>query len=109
MALFQMGPDKAAGLDGFIPRFFQQFWSVVGTSVCKYVQDIFQRGVINVEENQTLICLIPKVKQPEFLSQFHPIALCKVLIKVVMKILANRLKVLMPKLTGEHRTSFVSS
>lgn len=77
--------------------------------MCKYVQDIFQRGVINLEKNQTPICLIPKVKQPEFLSQFHQIALCKVLIKVVMKILANRLKVLMPKLAGERQTSFVSS
>lgn len=96
IALFQMGPDKAAGPDGFLPRFFQRFWGIVGDS-----------GVIQQAENKTLICLLPKVHPPESISQLRPIALCNVLSKLVMKILANRLKPLMLQLTGPQQASFI--
>lgn len=107
MALFQIGPDKAAGPDGFIPRFFQQFWSIVGSSVCAYVANIFRTGRVCRDENKTFICPLPKVFSPETLSHFRPIALCNVLSKLVMKVLTNRLKPLMCKLTGPSQVSFV--
>lgn len=46
------------------------------------------------------------MKHSEYLTQFRPIALCNVLIKLVIEVLANRLKSLMPKLTGEQQASF---
>lgn len=76
IALFQMGSEKAAGPDGFIPKFFQQFWEIVGPSVCDHVQGIFRRGYINPEENRTLICLLPKVKHSEYLIQAHCLVQC---------------------------------
>lgn len=44
--MFQMGLKKAVGPNGFLPRFFQWFWGIVGPSVCGYVQLIFRSGVI---------------------------------------------------------------
>lgn len=75
--------------------------------MCKYIQEIFLRGEICKEENETLLCLIPKVPYPETMAQFCPLTLCNVLSKLVMKLLANQLKPLILKLTGEHQTSIV--
>lgn len=57
--------------------------------------------------NANLITLIPKKDSPELISQFCPIALCNVLMKVMKKVVANRLRPIMPKLTGDMQSNFV--
>lgn len=42
--------------------------------------------------NRTNLALIPKVKNPATVVEFHPIALCNVLYKLVSKALVIRLK-----------------
>lgn len=41
------------------------------------------------------------------MSQFHPIALYNVIIKIISKELANRLQLVMPTLTGPCQSSFI--
>lgn len=88
-AVKQMDPIKAPGLDGLPPIFFQQYWSVIGDDV---VRQILEGGDISSGVNHTHICLIPKVKSPQFINQYCPISLCNILIKIVIKVIANRLK-----------------
>lgn len=57
--------------------------------------------------NEAIICLIPKGDAPESLNQFRPISLCNVLLKIVSKIIANRLKPIMTKLTNRFQSSFI--
>jgi hypothetical protein len=57
--------------------------------------------------NFTYIALIPKIKSPEKFSDFWPISLCNIIYKMVSKVLANRLKVWLPKIISPFQSAFI--
>ena len=65
-------------------------------------------GKIMTSLNHTFLTLIPKVKYVEKVSEFRPIALCNILYKLISKVLANRLKHILPLIISESRSVFQS-
>lgn len=101
----QMHPDKASGPDGLNPAFFQNFWAVMCEEVFKYCQTWIHTKTFPGELNCTNVVLIPK-KDNAFLRDLRPIALCNVLYKIIAKVLANRLKVVLPYIISENQSVF---
>lgn len=106
-AVFSMHPDKSSGPDGLNPAFFQTFWSVVGNDVVEMCRKFMSTGELPVGINRTVVCLIPKVKMPTSMGELQPISLCNVLIRIVSKVLANRLKPCLETLISDKQSAFI--
>ena len=89
LALKQMAPLKALGLNGMPPIFFRYYWDNIGDDIVKAVLSCLNSKTILLGLNHTFITLIPKVKSLEYVTKFRPIALCNILYKLVSKVLAN--------------------
>ena len=57
--------------------------------------------------NKSFISLIPKQDIGLTPDRFRPIALCNVVYKIISKVIANRLKPLLPTLVFVERTGYV--
>ena len=108
IALKQMSPLKAPRPDGLPPIFFQHYWDKIGGDVVKAVLTWLNSSTICPSFNHTYITLIPKVKCPQKVTEFLPIALCNILYKLVSKVLANMLKKLLPYIISESQSAFQS-
>jgi hypothetical protein len=106
-ALFQIGPIKAPGPDGFPARFYQRNWELLRCNVIKVVRHFFVTGFMPEGTNDTSIVLIPKIDSPIELKDYRPIGLCNVLYKVVSKCLVNRLRPLLGEIISENQSAFV--
>uniref|UniRef100_A0A8R7TYS1 Reverse transcriptase domain-containing protein n=1 Tax=Triticum urartu TaxID=4572 RepID=A0A8R7TYS1_TRIUA len=57
--------------------------------------------------NDTVLVLILKVKNPTLLSQLRPINLCNVLYKIASKAISNKLTLVLPDIISKKQLAFV--
>ena len=106
-ALFQIGPLKPPGMDGFPARFYQRNWAALKTKITAAVFEFFVSGSMPEGVNDTAIVLIPKVPHPKELKDFRPISLCNVVYKIVSKCMVNRLRPMLTELISENQSAFI--
>ena len=107
-ALNQMAPLKTSDPDSMPPIFYQHYWKNIGDDVTKAVLFCLNTNKIPTGLNYTHLTLIPKVKNLVKVSDFRSIALCNILYKIISKVLANRLKKIMPCIISEFQSAFQS-
>ncbi|XP_024014246.1 uncharacterized protein LOC112088191 [Eutrema salsugineum] len=108
-ALYSMPRDKAPGPDGYTVEFFKESWSIVGQDLLTAVQSFFKLGFLPKGINSTILALIPKKKEALTMKDYRPISCCNVIYKLISKILANRLKILLPKFIAPNQSAFVKN
>uniref|UniRef100_A0A803Q7N5 Reverse transcriptase n=1 Tax=Cannabis sativa TaxID=3483 RepID=A0A803Q7N5_CANSA len=106
-SLFQVHPLKAPGNDGLPGMFFHNNWDLIKDDFTAACLDILNQNADCKAINETLICLILKIKQPAKMSDFRPISLCNVVYKVVSKCLANRMKLSMNSAISDNQSAFI--
>lgn len=102
-----MPSNKSPGPDGFPCEFFKTTWPIIASDFTTAVQSVFKLGFLPKGINSTILALVPKKTDAQEMKDFRPIACCNVLYKVVSKILANRLKIILPKVIVENQFAFV--
>jgi hypothetical protein len=84
--------EKAPGPDGFICLFFSECWNHIKEDLIRAVQLFYLINHQNLHLlNQSYVVLIPKKGDPEKISDYMPINLTHNFIKIVSKLMTNRL------------------
>ena len=94
-ALKQMQPTKSLGPDGMPAIFYQKYWDIVSNDVVSMVLNVLNSNISMADINKTFITLIPKTNNPTKMTNFRPISLSNVIYKLISKVFANRLKLLL--------------
>lgn len=105
--LFAMAANKSPGPDGYTCEFYISAWPIIKDDFVASVQSFFTTGFLPKGINSTILALIPKKNEAIRMGDYRPISCCNVLYKVLSKILANRLKKILPKFIAPNQSAFV--
>lgn len=72
----------------------------------RFVREFFVTGDLMDDINRTNIVLIPKKRNPSRLTELRPIGLCNVIMKIVTKVIANRLKSVLNSVISDAQSAF---
>ena len=107
-ALHQMHPTIALGPDGMLAIFYQKYWDIVGNDVTSMVLNVLNSNLSMAKIKRTNITLVPKTKNPIRMTEFRLIILSNVIYELISKVLANRLKTILPQIILEIQSVFLS-
>ncbi|KAL3689740.1 hypothetical protein R1sor_016049 [Riccia sorocarpa] len=107
--VFGMGANKAPGQNGLrlTVEILKMCWSFVGEDCVRFVQTVWAKKRILPSDCQGIIRLIHKSGDRKLLGNWRPISLMSLSYKIVTKILANRLRGILPKLVDPQQNGFV--
>ena len=74
----------------------------MNSTVIKTVLYFLNNGVAPHKYHEMHIVLIPKMKNPERVTDYRPISLCNVAYKLASKVVANRLKLVLQDIICEN-------
>ncbi|KHN08043.1 hypothetical protein glysoja_023653, partial [Glycine soja] len=70
-------------------------WKIFKPDILRFLDEFYVNGIFPKGGNASFIALIPKVPDPQQLSEYIPISLIGCIYKIISKILARRLKKVM--------------
>ncbi|CAJ2657018.1 unnamed protein product [Trifolium pratense] len=106
-AVWDCDSFKSPGPDGINFGFIKDFWAELRGDIMRFISEFHRNGKLAKGINSTFIALIPKVDSPQRLNDFRPISLVGCLYKILAKVLANRLRLVIGSVISEAQTAFV--
>ena len=104
-----MPVDKSPGPDGFNGHFLKSCWDIIAPDFYKLCAG-FWAGKVNLQcLNSSLITLIPKSISPHTVNDFRPISLLNCALKILTKLLADRLQKWILLLVHRNQYGFIKS
>ncbi|KAL2472429.1 Uncharacterized protein Adt_40565 [Abeliophyllum distichum] len=104
-ALFDIGEDKSLGPIGYTSCFFKKAWHTIGEDFCVAIKEFFTSSLLLKQINHMIIALIPKSGHATTVGDYRPIACCNVIYKVIAKILASRLALILDNLVDQAQSA----
>jgi hypothetical protein len=106
-SIFDMDLDKVPRMDGFTARLYTSCWDIIKKDLYRMVMKSQNCTKLGGSTNSSFLALIPKEKGAKNFNRFRPISLCNTGYKIITKIMANRLKRILPKLISKNQGGFV--
>ena len=100
--------NKTPGNDGIPIEFYKTFWPVISDSFMNCINECFEKGEMSSSKKQAIITLIErKVKDRSHLENWRPISLVDVDTKIMTKVIASRIKEVLPDIIHPNQTGYV--
>jgi hypothetical protein len=87
--------------------FFKEFWEVLKVDLLNFFAEFYHNGKLTKGLNSTFIALIPKVENPQRVADFRPISLVSSVYKILSKVLANRLRMVVGNVVSASQSAFI--
>ena len=105
----EMANNKTPGNDGLPVEFYKIFWTDIKELVINSFNAAYVKTKLSTSQTQAVITLIDKPgKDRMFLKNWRPISLMNVDYKIASKVLALRLKKVIPQVVHWNQTGFVA-
>lgn len=109
VAVWDCDRFKSPGPNGVNFGFLKEFWQDLKEDITGFLTEFHRNGKLSRGIYSTFIALIPKVESPQKLNEFRPISLVGNMYKILAKVLANRLKMVIVSVISETQTTFVKN
>ncbi|XP_048611893.1 uncharacterized protein LOC106393218 [Brassica napus] len=106
-AFFSLPRNKTGGPDGYSAEFFIDTWEIIGPEVTEAILEFFNSGCLLKQWNSASLALIPKIPNASHPSEFRPISCLNTVYKVISKLLASRLKEILPLMISKSQSAFL--
>jgi hypothetical protein len=100
-------PNKSLGEDGIISEFYITHWEQIKDKFFLLVNDTFEEKELTPSQYKGVLTLLHKSGEREDIRNWRPLTLLNSDYKIIAKILAERLRVVFPKLIHSDHKGFV--
>lgn len=105
--VFSFHNEKSPGLDGITTEVLHKCWPFIQRACYEMVEVFWLDRIMPLSSLAGVIKLIPKDGDLSWLTNWRPITMITMTYKIISKILANRVKSLIPHLVDSQQTGFV--
>ena len=101
--------NKSSRNNGGTKEFYEAFWGDLKTPYLLSINKAFKVGELSTSQKQAVIKLIEKKgKDKQLIKNWRPLSLLNVDKKLISKVLAERLKTVLPPLTSSNQTAYLN-
>jgi len=105
----ELPTDKSPGPDGFNNEFIKKCWPFIANDFYDLCQAFCNGDLCTRSINTSFITLLPKIEGPTRINDFRPISLLNSSLKIITKIMANRLQEVIPILIHRNQYGFIKN
>lgn len=82
-------------------------WEFLSNDFRCALPDFHDLATLPAGINSSFLALIPKIQNSMLISDFRPISPINTSMKIILKLLTNRIKGFLPVIIAEHQTAFI--
>lgn len=106
-AAMSLAKDKASGPDGPPNELIQNYWDDLQQEVMEVMNKFYENNLDLHEVNKANVVMIQKKDNPASVHDYRPISIINLIPKLISKVMAIRLRRVLPDLITTEQTAFI--